>query len=187
MNILGYSSPKDFFRTLFGSLKHYKMTTLVPFAFAFAVILQVPFIEAWIWKPFWTLVLLSCILLLDFVLAVTSAKGQGESFKTEKATKFAVSLLAYWLTLAIAYNMAPLMAAMEVGGDEVWSYFAKAYFFFIFFLNLASAMRHMSDLGYLPKKVAAFFIKYIDAHKGRLLSAPSKKKDVDSSGEQQQP
>lgn len=184
MNILGYTSPKDLLNTLFGSFKHYKMTTLLPIATATALLLQVPFIEQYVWKPFWTLVLLTAVLAIDFVLAVTSAKHKGESFKTEKATKFIVSLLAYWFTLAIAYNMAPLMAAMDVGGDAVWAYFAKAYFFFVFFLNLASAMRHMSDLGYLPKKVAAFFIKYIDTHKGRLIAPKQDTKD-DSKGEQQ--
>lgn len=171
MQILGYSSPADFARSLWGSLKHYKMHTVLPLAFSFALLMQVPLIEQWIWKPAWTLVLLTGVLLLDFILAVTSAKViKGESFKTDKATKFVVSVLAYWITLALAYNMEPLVTAFNIGGDELFAYFGKAYFFFILFLNVASAMRHMSDLGYLPKAVAAFFIKYIDTHKGRLLA-----------------
>lgn len=171
MQILGYTSPADFFRSLWGSLKHYKMHTVLPLAFSFALLLQVPFIEQWIWKPAWTLVMFTCVLIADFVLAVTSAKViKKESFKTDKATKFVVSVLAYWFTIALAYNMEPLVVAFGIGGDAAFAYFGKAYFFFVFFLNVASAMRHMSDLGYLPKSVASFFIKYIDTHKGRLLA-----------------
>lgn len=140
--------------------------------------LQVQFIEAWIWKPAWGLIVLIAILFTDLLLAIYASK----SFETQKATKFGVSVVAYLVTIGIAFNLGKLFVSMDIPVDPAMAMtigdnVGKFYFAYVLLVNAASVLRHMANLGLIHRQVAAFFVKYVDIQKNRLSSREEKKDD----------
>jgi len=166
--LLGFSSFKDVLNALFGSRKKYHMKTILLFTFSFATLTKL--LEAWVWSPAWTLIPFTAILVWDFAGALTVAIKDGEGWQTDKATKFVFSVFAYWMLLAISFNMGSLTSAFQINviSTQVFSTFAISLYFFCFFVNLSSALRHMVNLGLIKGKVADFVNKFIDVQKKKL-------------------
>ena len=172
MNILGFESPKSLLQAIVGSRKTYYMNTLLLVSFLIAalntLLLQVEFIEDWIWKPASGLVVLFVVLLVDFVLAVYSSVSKKEGFETSKATKFGVSVVFYFAILGIAFNIGHL--SRETGGlptsaSQLFDGLAIWIYWFFIAVNFASILKHGASVGLIPPKMAAMVVKYIDIHK----------------------
>jgi hypothetical protein len=180
---LGFSSTQDFFKAVFGSPKKTNMKNLILLSI-FITLGIVPFIENWIWSPFWSLMLFTAVFTLDFVAAIFVAMQKKddlvvEGFKTHKGLRFILSLGAAWVILAFAFNLQKLNA--EWGEDllssKVLNTFAIVMYLMWLLLNIASAVKHLSKLGLIPKPVAKFFIKYVDTHKNLIMKAQQEKQE----------
>lgn len=169
-HFIGFKTPKDFLNALIGSRNTYKMLNILLTSILFGTIFTLA--EEWLWSPMWTLLLFTVVCFLDFILAVTYSLLKGEGFKTSKALKFGVTLLALWTMLSIAHLLPKLVVAMEVEFLEpiIFTHFSKGLYFFLFFVKLASALKHASRLKILPKWAVAFFVRFIDRHKDAITA-----------------
>jgi hypothetical protein len=171
-NLLGFTSIKDVFTAVFTDFKKYNMNTLLLFGFLSLFI--VTLLETWLWSPLWSLAIFSAVFFIDFILAVMAAVKTpatvGGGFQTNKAVRFIVSLVFAWCVLGLLHNLPKLNDEFAAGviDSSAFEKLATAAFLFWLFFNFLSAIRHASKLGFLPKPVAAFFIKYIDAHKNMV-------------------
>lgn len=168
-HILGFKSFEDYFKTIFGDPRKVNLKIIIIMTAVLGFLTT--FIEQWIWSPIWTLVLLTIIVCLDFVAAVSNNLNK-EGFITEKAIKLPFVLLSYWCFLAIAYNLPALNRDLGIDGigPEVFNIFSKSLYWLCLLINLQSLLRHSSALGLLPKPIANFFLRWIDQHKTRLQS-----------------
>jgi hypothetical protein len=148
----------------------------------------VPVLEAWIWSPFWTLVVFYVVVVWDFISAVAANnKKTGEGFITQKAKKVPIVIFSYTLLFIVLHLLGRVVEAMGVGdllNPVAFDYLAKGVYFLCFFINFLSALKHMSMLGLLPASVTSFISKFIDIHKNKIeqgvvqaSEAPSKSDD----------
>lgn len=169
--ILGFKSFGDVFKQMF-KYHQMNMSLLINTSIAMTLIfLTLPVLEKFIWSPFWTLFLLIGVIILDFISAVAANYKKDKGLKTEKAIKVPVTIAAYIILLAICNNLG--RAIDEFGMAEVFNpvafdYMAKAVYFLCFSINLISALKHMSNLGLIPKPVAKFIERFIDTHKNKI-------------------
>lgn len=186
-NFLGFTSPHDFFAGIFTDIKKYQYMNIFAFA-SFLSLFIVFFIEQWVWSPIWSLMIFTAVFTVDFILAVMVSVKKvdvGGGFQTNKAVRFILSLLVSWCILGIAHNMSALNAEFGAGMVEskVFSMFATVIYMSWLLFNFMSVIRHASVLGFVPKPIAAFFIKYIDAHKNII----SKAQPQEEQGAQEEP
>lgn len=145
------------------------------------VLLFLPFLETYIWSPFWTIIVFLAVVLLDFITAVASSWRQTK-FVTEKAIKVPFVIAAYVVLFAILHSLGRVVEAFNMGdllNPIAFDYLAKSVYFLCFAINLTSSLKHMANMGLLPRAVATFIAKFIDIHKNRLnkeLESESKKK-----------
>lgn len=129
-----------------------------------------PFLEKWVWSPFYTFIIFAAVVTLDFVTAV-AVNWEKEKFVTQKAIKFPFTLVAYLLLFGIVFNLPKVIDSFGVGdfiSAEAFRLFAIGVYMLCFSINLVSAAKHLSILGLIPKAVANFITKFIDIHKGKV-------------------
>lgn len=171
--IFGISSFYDLCKSMF-KLGQVKMARLINVSIAITMLLIfIPALEEWVWSPFWTLILLVGVITLDFISAVASNWGK-EKFKTEKAAKVPIVIFCYILLLAILNSLGKVMESFEM--DHIFNpiafdYLAKSVYFLCFSINFLSALKHMSNLGLLPKQVSNYIAKFIDIQKNKMETA----------------
>jgi len=169
--ILGFQSWREIFKQMF-KYHQMRLSLLINISIAMTLIfLTVPLLEEWLWSPLWTLFLLIAVIILDFISAVASNWEKDKGLKTEKAIKVPVTIAAYIILLAIMNSLGKAVTAFEM--DEIFNpvafdYMAKSVYFLCFSINFISALKHMSNLGLIPKPVAKFIERFIDTHKNRI-------------------
>ena len=166
---LGLKSPYDLFATMF-KVTQVRMARIINLSILITMLLIfIPALEEWVWSPFWTLILLMGVIVLDFITAV--AANWEEKFKTEKAIKVPIVMFSSVLLLAILNSLGKVMVAFEMNeifNPVAFDYLAKSVYFLLFSINFLSALKHMSNLGILPKAVVKFVAKFIDIHKNKI-------------------
>ena len=136
------------------------------------VLLFVPFLEEYVWSPFWTIIVFLAVVLLDFITAVASSWRE-RKFVTEKAIKVPFVICAYVVLFAVLHSLGRVIEAFNMGdmlNPIAFDYLAKSVYFLCFAINLTSALKHMANMGLLPKAVSTFIGKFIDIHKSRIDS-----------------
>lgn len=168
-NFLGFTSFGDLLAAVFANTKHYKKMNILCLSLILSLF-AVTFIENWVWAPFWSLMIFTAVFVLDFILAIFVAKKSGDSFQTNKAVRFVLSLTVAWLILAVMHNLGRMSMEMGDGivNERLFSTFATVCFFLWLLFNFASVIRHASALKLIPAPMAKFFIKQIDAYKGAI-------------------
>jgi hypothetical protein len=133
-------------------------------------LLFIPFLEDYVWHPFWTIIVFVVVVLWDFVSAV-AVNIKSSKFVTSKAIKLPFTLAAYVLLFAILHSLSKVIEAFEMDtilNPVAFQFLAKSVYFLCFAINLLSALKHMSLLGLLPAQVSKFIEKFIDVHKNKL-------------------
>lgn len=138
----------------------------------------VSFVEQWIWSPLWSLLFFTVILSVDFLLSVI-VDFKKEGLNTAKGIKFLMSVVVAWVVLGVAHNLSKLN--IEFGtkaiNSSIFDGFSTVIYMAWLLFNLASIIRHASILGYMPKPIATFFLKYINTKiEAVKLSEPTKNK-----------
>jgi hypothetical protein len=134
------------------------------------VLLFVPFLEKWIWSPFWTLIIFMMVVILDFITAVACSWNE-KKFVTSKAIKVPFTLVAYFILFAILHSLEKVVGAFEMHNilnPEAFRFLAISTYFLCFAINLLSALKHMSKLGLVPKAVEKYISRFIDVHKNKF-------------------
>ena len=169
-NILGFQTCNEVVCAMFRP-KQVNLKNLILLSMGFILLTgMLPFLEKFVWSPFWTLIFFFFIVLWDFVSAV-AVNHKKEGFVTSKAKKVPIVLVAYTMLFATLHLMAPLIEAFNMHNilnPIAFQYLAKGVFFLCISINFLSALKHMSMLGLIPKQVAKFIEKFIDIHKKRL-------------------
>lgn len=167
---LGFTSVKDLIRQMF-KYDQVNMPVLLNFAtFMTLTLLFVPFLENYIWSPFWTLFVFVGVVMLDFITAV-SASWKEKKFVTSKAIKVPFTLMAYIILFSILHSLGKVVEAFEMHhilNPIAFRFLAISVYFLCFAINLLSALKHMAKMGLIPKPVARFIEKFIDIQKNRI-------------------
>jgi phage-related holin len=134
------------------------------------ILLFVPFLEKWVWSPFWTLIIFMLVVLLDFITAVAASWNE-KKFVTSKAIKVPFTLVAYFILFAILHSLGKIVEAFEMNNilnPVAFKFLAISTYFLCFAINLLSALKHMSKLGLIPHAVERYISKFIDVHKNKF-------------------
>lgn len=173
---LGFSSFGDFFKTLFKT-RMVGFHKILNFAFIMSIILlTVPWLEEWIWSPFWTLYVVIAVVVLDWITAIGAnnyrlTKKEREGFVTLKAVKFVVTLLSYLVLLVVLKLLSKAIEAFNMDSiinPDVFSVFATTVWFLIVVINIASSVSHMERMKILPSFLSKFVRNFIDVQKQRI-------------------
>ena len=172
---MGFSQISDFVKAIFKPTQ-VNLKNLIILSMGFMFILDlIPTLEKWVWSPFWTLFVFYIVVLWDFVSAIAANhKKSKEGFVTQKAKRVPVVLMAYTFLFVVLHLMGKVVAAFEMDSilnPKAFDYLAKGVYFLCFFINVLSAIKHMSILGLIPKQVANFIEKFIDIHKNKITKS----------------
>ncbi len=136
------------------------------------ILLFTPFLEKYIWSPFWTILFFYAVIMLDFVTAV-AASWDEKKFVTQKAIKVPVVVMAYTMLFIVLHSMSRVVEAfnlVSVLNPDAFRYLAITTYFLCLFINFLSAIKHMSKLGLIPTVVSKYIEKFIDVHKNKMNS-----------------
>jgi len=169
-HILGFVSFSDLLKQLFkyDQIRMHKLLTIT--TIMTLIILFIPFLEQYVWSPFWTLGLFYLVLTLDFITAIAVTWSE-KKFVTAKAMRFVVSAPAYFILFAILHSFGKVIEAFEmtdVFNPIAFRFLAIATYFLCITINLLSSLKHMSKLELIPPSIAKFITKFIDIHKNKL-------------------
>lgn len=171
-NILGFTGCNEIVCAMFKPKQvNLKNIILITMGFLF-ITSMVPFLEKWIWSPFWTLIFFYFIVLWDFVSAI-AVNHKKEGFVTSKAKKVPIVLVAYTMLFASLHLLSAVIVAFNMQSmlnPDAFKYLAKGVFFLCVTINFLSALKHMSILGLIPKQVANFISRFIDVHKNKVTT-----------------
>lgn len=167
---MGFTSFTDLFQQMF-KYNQVNMSKLLNLAtFMTLILLFFPFLEQWVWTPFWTLIVFFGVVLLDFITAVASSWNE-KRFVTSKAIKVPFTLISYFILFAVLHSLGKVVESFELGhilNPVAFRFLAISTYFLCFAINLLSALKHMAKLGLIPPAVARFIEKFIDIHKNKL-------------------
>lgn len=179
---LGFRSFDDFVSSATGlSLRIFSLLDVLT-AISLACTTIISGVEMWIWSPFYSLVVYFIVLIADFSAGVAvGVKKRHEGFLTAKAQRLPIIALAHLIILGIFFNLGRINHDLGIRdlGSGIFDISARTVYFYILGVNLMSFFKNLALLGYLPKKVSDFLIRYIDTHKnlsdpGAGSASPSK-------------
>jgi len=170
--LLGFTDGYDLLRTMF-KYHQINLTKILNLAYIMTLILLfTPFLEKYIWSPFWTILFFYAVIMLDFVTAV-AASWDEKKFVTQKAIKVPVVVMAYTMLFIVLHSMSRVVEAfnlVSVLNPDAFRYLAITTYFLCLFINFLSAIKHMSKLGLIPTVVSKYIEKFIDVHKNKMNS-----------------
>ena len=168
--LLGFTDGYDLLRTMF-KYHQINISKILNLAYIMTlVLLFTPFLEKYIWSPFWTLLFFYAVIMLDFVTAVASS-WEERKFVTQKAIKVPVVIMAYTMLFLVLHSMSRVVEAfnlVSVLNPDAFRYLAITTYFLCVFINFLSALKHMSKLGLIPKAVSKYIERFIDVHKNKM-------------------
>lgn len=180
---LGFTSVNDLLSQMF-RYKQVNLPKLINLAVAMTILLfTIPALENYVWSPFWTLLVFFGVVILDFITAVASSWDK-RKFVTSKAIKVPFTILAYLLLFAILHLLSKVIIAFnadDILNPKAFRLLAISTYFLCFAINLLSALKHMSNMGLIPKQVAKFIERFIDIQKGKI------DKEIDNNINQEKP
>ena len=168
--LLGFTDGYDLLRSMF-KYHQINISKILNLAYIMTLILLfTPFLERYIWSPFWTILFFYAVILLDFITAV-AASWDEKKFVTQKAIKVPVVIMAYTMLFIVLHSMSRVVEAfnlVSVLNPDAFRYLAITTYFLCFFINFLSAIKHMSKLGLIPNAVSKYIEKFIDVHKNKM-------------------
>ena len=170
--LLGFTDGYDLLRTMF-KYHQINISKILNLAYVMTlVLLFTPFLEKYIWSPFWTILFFYAVIMLDFVTAV-AASWDEKKFVTQKAIKVPVVVMAYTMLFIVLHSMSRVVEAfnlVSVLNPDSFRYLAITTYFLCLFINFLSAIKHMSKLGLIPTVVSKYIERFIDVHKNKMNS-----------------
>ena len=170
--LLGFTDGYDLLRTMF-KYHQINISKILNLAYVMTlVLLFTPFLEKYIWSPFWTILFFYAVIMLDFVTAV-AASWDEKKFVTQKAIKVPVVVMAYTMLFIVLHSMSRVVEAfnlVSVLNPDAFRYLAITTYFLCLFINFLSAIKHMSKLGLIPTVVSKYIERFIDVHKNKMNS-----------------
>lgn len=168
--LLGFTDGYDLLRSMF-KYHQINISKILNLAYIMTLILLfTPFLEKYIWSPFWTILFFYAVIMLDFVTAV-AASWEEKKFVTQKAIKVPVVIIAYTMLFVILHSMSKVVEAfnlVSVLNPDAFRYLAITTYFLCLFINFLSAIKHMSKLGLIPTAVSKYIERFIDVHKNKM-------------------
>jgi hypothetical protein len=169
-SIFGFTSFTDLAKQMF-KYDQVNLHKLLNLAIAMTLFLFfLPFLEQYIWSPFWTLGIFYAVLTLDFVTAV-AASWDERKFVTSKAIKFPFTAVSYFILFGILHSLGKAVEAFQLSdvlNPVAFRFLAISTYFLCFTINMLSSLKHMSKLGLIPRAVAKYIERFIDIHKNKL-------------------
>lgn len=168
MHIFGFTSWKQFFKIATGV--QYKNLAILDIAVALqlALLSMVHFIDTWVWSPPYSLIVYFVLLGADFLSGVAvGMKVKKEGFLTAKGQRIFIIFPAHLIILGVLFNAGRINADLGIQqiGDGVFTFGARAFYFYVMGINLISFAKNLALLGMLPPQAAEFLAKYVDKNK----------------------
>lgn len=168
MHVFGFYSFKQFAKAATGiEYKGFAMLDLVV-SLQLALVSMLAFIDQWIWAPYYSLFIYMLLLGADFLSGVAvGMKVKNEGFLTQKGQRIFIIFPAHLIILGILFNAGKINHDLGFQGvdDGVFTFAARAFYFYVMGINLISFMKNMALLGVLKGQIADWFANYVDKHK----------------------